>query len=217
MQVHHLCKSNSILNQFVYELRTVHAQADRLRFRKNIERVGEVLALEMSKLLTYKTQIATTPLGEKTMYLPNQSVVICSVLRAGLPLHYGLLNFFDKADNGFISAFRKHRPGSDDFDIELNYLACPPLKGKTLLLCDPMLATGKTFETTYRALQSHGKPKEIHLVSLIGSEEGIAYLSKIFPADTHLWIADIDPLLNSKGYIIPGLGDAGDLAFGEKM
>lgn len=217
MQIHHLCKARSVLNQFVYELRDTEWQKDRLRFRKNIERVGEILALELSKTLSYTPQRAITPLGIKDHYLPDSNLVICSVLRAGLPLHLGLLSFFDKADNGFISAFRKHRTDSDDFDIELNYLACPSLEGKTLLLCDPMLATGKTFETAYKALQNHGKPKEVHLVSLIGSEDGIAYLEGIFPSNTHLWIADIDSILSPKSYIVPGLGDAGDLAFGEKL
>lgn len=217
MQVHHLCRQHSILNRFVFELREVSIQKDRMRFRKNIERIGEILAFELSKKLAYTSKDATTPLGKKEMKLPDADVVICSVLRAGLPLHLGLLNFFDHADNGFISAYRKHLPGTNDFEIALNYLACPSLQDRTLLLCDPMLASGKTFETAFRALQSHGTPKEIHLVSLIGSTPGIAYLESVFPNQTQLWIADIDPVLNDKAYIVPGLGDAGDLAFGEKL
>lgn len=216
MTIHHLSNEPSILNRFLAELRDVNIQKDRMRFRKNLERIGEILCYEMSKSLPYKTEIIKTPLGEKKMQLQKDEVVICSILRAGLALHQGLMNFFDFADNAFISAYRKHT-SETDFDILVEYLASPSLEGKILFLADPMLATGRSFVNVYEALAPLGKPKEIHLFAVIGSEEGVEYLEDKFPQDTHLWIATIDPHLNEKGYIVPGLGDAGDLAFGDKM
>jgi len=149
--------------------------------------------------------------------LSYNNLILCSVLRAGLPLHQGLLNYFDKAENAFISAYRHHPQGSDEFEVIVKYFASPSLANKTLVLTDPMLATGKTLENTFNALKSHGIPKQIHIISVIGSKEGVEYVKKIFPKDTHLWIATIDDKLNDKGYIIPGIGDAGDLAFGVKL
>ncbi|MFJ1323258.1 uracil phosphoribosyltransferase [Capnocytophaga canis] len=216
MIIHHLGEKPSILNRFVAELRDVNVQKDRMRFRTNLERVGEILCYEMSKFLQYKSEIVTTPLGEKKVEIPKDDVVICSILRAGLALHQGLMNYFDNADNAFISAYRKHT-SETDFDILVEYLASPSLENKILFLADPMLATGRSFVNVYNALNSLGKPKEIHLFAVIGAQEGIDYLEKNFPEDTHLWIATTDPKLNEKGYIIPGLGDAGDLAFGYKM
>lgn len=216
MIIHHLGETPSIANRFLAELRDVTIQKDRMRFRKNLERIGEILCYEMSKTLHFENQTVMTPLGEKEMQLPKNKVVICSILRAGLALHQGLMNFFDGADNAFISAYRKHT-SETEFDILVEYLASPSLKDKTLFLADPMLATGRSFVNVYEALNPLGKPKEVHLFSVIGSEEGVQYLSDKFPKDTHLWIAAIDPQLDEKGYIIPGLGDAGDLAFGNKM
>ncbi|MDO4228853.1 MAG: uracil phosphoribosyltransferase [Capnocytophaga sp.] len=216
MIVHHLGEVPSILNQFISELRDTNIQKDRMRFRKNLERIGEILCYEMSKTLPYQAEIIKTPLGEKSIYLTKDKVVICSILRAGLALHQGLMNFFDGADNAFISAYRKHT-SETDFDILVEYLASPSLEGKLLFLADPMLATGRSFVNVYEALAPLGKPKEVHLFAVIGAEQGIAYLQDNFPENTHLWIATIDPLLNEKGYILPGLGDAGDLAFGNKM
>ncbi|GET45032.1 uracil phosphoribosyltransferase [Capnocytophaga felis] len=216
MIVHHLGETPSILNRFVAELRDVNIQTDRMRFRRNLERIGEILCYEMSKTLHFEKRTVTTPLGEKQMQLPEDKVVICSILRAGLALHQGLMNFFDGADNAFISAYRKHT-SETEFDILVEYLASPSLKDKILFLADPMLATGRSFVNVYEALEPLGKPKEIHLFAVIGAEEGVDYLKDKFPVDTHLWIATIDPKLNEKGYIIPGLGDAGDLAFGDKM
>lgn len=216
MIIHHLGEKPSILNRFIAELRDVNIQTDRMRFRKNLERIGEVLCYEMSKYLHYQPELITTPLGEKSVELPKDQIVICSILRAGLALHQGLMNFFDGADNAFISAYRKHT-SETDFDIMVEYLASPSLEGKILFLADPMLATGRSFANVYNVLTPLGKPREIHLFAVIGAEQGIAYLEDKFPSNTHLWIATIDPHLNEHGYIVPGLGDAGDLAFGNKM
>lgn len=217
MTIHHLVNQNSILNRFVYELRDLEIQKDKMRFRRNVERIGEVLGYELSKVLLYQTNIAKTPLGSKEIALPSDDIVLCSILRAGLPLHQGLLNYFDDVENAFISAFRHHPDGGDAFEVVVDYLAAPSIQDKVLVLADPMLATGKTLENTLEAMRKLGVPKQIHIVSVIGSEEGVKYVQSIFPENTHLWIADIDPELNAKGYIIPGLGDAGDLSFGSKL
>ena len=217
MTLHHLGNSNSLLNQFVSEIRDIHIQKDALRFRRNIERIGEILSYEMSKTLNYLDKEVQTPFGTKKMEVPNDSMVLCSVLRAGLPLHQGLLNYFDSAENAFISAYRNHRDDKDAFEVIVKYFAAPSLEGKTLVLTDPMLATGKTLENVLKALKEHGNPKQIHIISVIGSLAGIEHIKMVFPPNTHLWIAAIDPELTSKGYIIPGIGDAGDLAFGEKL
>ncbi len=217
MIVHQLDKENTLLNQFLSELRDVKIQKDAMRFRRNIERIGEILCYELSKTLNYKAKTIHTPFGMKTISLPSDNLVLCSVLRAGLPLHQGLLNYFDSAENAFISAYRHHPEGSDEFEVIVKYFAAPVLGGKTLILTDPMLATGKTLENVSKALQTHGQPRQIHIISVIGSKHGVEYITDIFPANTHLWIAAIDDELTSKGYIIPGLGDAGDLAFGVKL
>ncbi|PJB11690.1 MAG: uracil phosphoribosyltransferase [Flavobacteriales bacterium CG_4_9_14_3_um_filter_40_17] len=217
MHLHNFGDSNSLLNNFVAELRDQHTQKDAMRFRRNIERIGEILAYELSKTLAYQTKSVTTPLGVKEMSLHIDNMVLCSVLRAGLPLHQGLLNYFDHAENAFISAYRLHRDGKDEFEIIVKYWASPSLENKTLILSDPMLATGRTLENTFEVLQKNGMPKQIHIVSVIGSAEGVAFIKDKFPENTHLWIATIDEKLNSRGYILPGLGDAGDLAFGGKL
>jgi uracil phosphoribosyltransferase len=217
MTVHHFGEKNSLLNQFIAEIRDVNIQKDSLRFRRNIERIGEVLSYELSKALNYQKETITTPFGSKEMSLSKDKLVLCSVLRAGLPLHQGLLSYFDGAENAFISAYRHHSRGEDAFEIIVKYFAAPSLKGKTLVLTDPMLATGRTLENVFKALKSHGNPDQIHIISVIGSTEGIEYVKSVFPQNTHLWIAAIDQELTSKGYIIPGLGDAGDLAFGVKL
>lgn len=217
MKIHHIAKEDSILNQFLTEIRDSSIQQDRMRFRRNIERIGEVLGYELSKSLFYESKVVKTSLGSKNSSLIKDSIVICSVLRAGLPLHQGLLNYFDKADSSFISAYRHHKNNEEVFEIVVEYIASSSLEGKTLILADPMLATGQSLVSTFDALKSMGVPKEIHLVSAIGSKTGVEFLENHFDENTHLWIADIDPELNSKGYIIPGLGDAGDLAFGRKL
>ena len=216
MIIHHLGEEPSILNRFIAELRDVNVQNDRLRFRTNLERIGEILCYEMSKHLRYQSEIINTPLGTKKVQLPKDKMVICSILRAGLALHQGLLNYFDYADNAFISAYR-HHTSDTDFEILVEYLASPSLQDKILFLADPMLATGRSFVNVYNALKPMGTPKETHLFAVIGAEEGIEYVEQHFPEDTHLWIATIDPSLNEKNYIVPGLGDAGDLAFGDKV
>lgn len=217
MHIHNLSKNNSIVNTFLSEIRAVSIQKDSMRFRRNIERIGEVLSYEMSKSLNFSSKITKTPLGDKHIQLPNNDVVICSILRAGLPLHIGVLNYFDRAANAFISAFRKHKENSSDFEIMVEYVACPSLENKTLVLVDPMLATGQSLALTFEALQHFGKPKQVHVLSVIGAQSGVNYIKDKFPEQTHLWIADIDVELNDKGYIIPGLGDAGDLAYGDKL
>lgn len=217
MKIHHIAKENSVLNTFLSEIRDVSIQKDRMRFRRNIERIGEILGYELSKTLNYKNKEITTPLGEKNTFLISDKIVICSVLRAGLPLHQGLLNYFDNADSSFISAYRHHEHNEDSFKIIVEYLASPALDNKTLILADPMLATGRSLVSTYETLRSMGTPKEIHLVSAIAATEGITYIETRFDTDTHLWVADIDKDLNQRGYIIPGLGDAGDLSFGDKL
>lgn len=217
MIIHNFSESNSLLNQFVAELRDVNIQRDSMRFRRNIERIGEILSYELSKTLDYRVSTIQTPFGHKPMSLSVNNLVLCSVLRAGLPLHQGLLNYFDGAENAFISAYRHHPNGKDEFDVIVKYFAAPALGGKTLILTDPMLATGKTLENVLKSLKSHGDPKSIHIISVIGSREGIDYVAKVFPDNTQLWIAAIDEELTAKGYIIPGLGDAGDLSFGVKL
>jgi len=217
MIVHQLNKTNSILNKFISELRDETIQKDAMRFRRNIERIGEILAYELSKNLNYKSRTITTPLGENETNLIDEDIVICSILRAGLPLHQGFLNYFDDAENAYISAYRHHPNNDKEFEIVVEYFASPSLEGKTLLLVDPMLATGNSLVAVYDALQKHGTPKEIHLACVIGAKEGIDFIQNYFPKNTHLWIAAVDDTLNDKGYIIPGLGDAGDLAFGKKL
>lgn len=216
MQIHNFSAESSVLNTFVSEIRSIEVQNDSMRFRRNIERIGEVLSYEMSKVLTSDSISVETPLGNALINMPKDEIVICSILRAGLPFHNGILNYFDKAENAFISAYRHHL-NSKDFEIIVEYIASPNLENKTLVLADPMLATGQSLALTYEALKSHGTPKQIHLLSVIGAQTGVDYIKDKFPENTHLWIAAIDKTLNDKGYIVPGLGDAGDLAFGSKL
>ena len=211
-----LSKKNSLLNHWVAELRDVNVQNDRMRFRRNIERIGEVAAYELSKTLAFKSVEVTTPLGIAPTQLLNEQPVLATILRAGLPLHQGMLNYFDKADNAFISAYRKHHPDGS-FEISLEYLSCPNLNGRVLILCDPMLATGASLVETIQAIQKTYTPAQIHIVVTIASQKGIEHVEKELGADTPIWCAAIDPILNDKSYIVPGLGDAGDLAFGTKM
>jgi uracil phosphoribosyltransferase len=217
MKIHHISENNSILNKFIAEIRDHHIQKDAMRFRRNIERIGEILSYELSKTLQYQPQKTTTPLGVKKTSIHKKDIVICSILRAGLPLHQGILNYFDDAESAFISAYRHHPNNDADFEIKVEYFASPNLEGKTLVLADPMLATGQSLVAVYEAIKRYGTPKKIHLASVIASSDGIEFIQDKFPADTDLWIATIDAQLNDKGYIVPGLGDAGDLAFGSKQ
>ncbi|WP_029036106.1 uracil phosphoribosyltransferase [Salinimicrobium xinjiangense] len=216
MHVHHLLEKNSVANVLISQLRNVSIQTDRMRFRRNIERLGEIMAYELSQSLNYTSKEIRTPLGTAVVPEIDEELVICSILRAGLPLHTGLLNIFDGADNSFISAYRHHPNDDEEFEILVEYLASPSLENKTLILADPMLATGRSFANVLKALENMGTPKIIHLVSVIGAREGIEYLQDIFPKNSHLWIAAIDEELDERGYIVPGLGDAGDLCFGPK-
>jgi len=208
--------SNSILNKFISELRDINTQTDSMRFRKNLERIGEIFAYEISKTLIFEKRMIKTPLGECEMLLPETKIVLASILRAGLPLHNGLLNFFDGAQNAFISAFRKyHKNGS--FDIQFGYLSSPDINNKTVILSDPMLASGSSMVLAYKSLLEKGKPAHTHLVSIIASKEGVEFLKKNIPEKNYtLWVGAVDDELTAKAYIVPGLGDAGDLAFGEK-
>lgn len=216
MKIQVLDQENSVMNRFLAELRSIETQKDRMRFRKNLERIGEILSYEMSKSLSFEEKNIVTPLSTKKVALPQNNLVICSILRAGLSLHQGVLNYFDWADNAFISAYRKHT-SEEEFSIEIEYLASPSLEGSTLILADPMLATGRSFVDVYHTLLKMGQPKEIHLLAVIGSKQGVRYVEENFPKEAHLWIASVDDNLNEKGYIVPGLGDAGDLAFGSKI
>lgn len=222
MQVINLSENNSILNLFLSEIRDVNIQKDPLRFRRNIERIGEVMAVEVSKQLNYAPKDVTTPLGTATVQLPTDALVLGTILRAGLPLHHGFLNIFDRAENAFLSAYRRAGrivDGEQELEIVAEYMAAPSIDGKTLILVDPMLATGMSMEVGYLALLRHGTPKHTHLCCTIGTPQAIDCLRQSLGdrEDVTLWCAAIDPILNEKKYIVPGLGDAGDLCYGVKI
>ena len=220
MKVINLSEQPSLLNQYLKELRSVNIQKDSMRFRRNIERIGEIMAMEISRQLTYTIEEVQTPLAVARIQVPQDQVVLGTLLRAGLPMHQGFLNMFDHAENAFISAYRKEtigRRGEMQIEIVSEYLAAPNIEGKTLILVDPMLATGLSMEVAYKALLSHGTPKNVHVACLFGTPQAITYLSENMPDNVTLWCAVVDPMLNEKKYIVPGLGDAGDLCFGEKL
>lgn len=217
MHIHYISENNSILNHFLAQIRDVTIQKDSMRFRKNIERIGEIMAYELSKTLDYKNIDVQTPLGIKHTSTVAEPVVLCSILRAGLALHQGFMNFFDEAENGFVSAYRHHYDNDDKFDILVEYQAAPSFEGKNLIIVDPMLATGKSIVAVLQKLHLEHQPKEIHVAVVIAAPEGIDYLEKNLPSTCHLWVAALDEKLNDKNYIIPGLGDAGDLAYGSKL
>ena len=215
--IHNLGNQNTLLNQFISELRDEIIQKDRMRFRKNLLRIGEIFAYEISKTMNYQTCEIQTPLGIKTMNLLAEHPVICSILRAAVPLHDGLLSYFDHADNGFISAFRKHEKNGT-ITIRMDYVATPEIENRELILCDPMLATGSSMLASYQALCDLGKPRHTHIVTVVAHQEAIDFLQKnISSKEFTLWVGAIDEELTSQSYIVPGLGDAGDLAFGPKM
>jgi uracil phosphoribosyltransferase len=217
MQIHDLSKTNSVLNHFLAQIRNISIHNDSMRFRRNIERIGEIMSYELSKELHYKEIEIKTPLGIKKTTAISDQLVVCSILRAGLPLHMGFLNYFDQAENGFISA-RRHHPNNDDyFTIEVEYQAIANFNGKYLLLVDPMLATGQSIVAVFNKLMEKEHPKEIHIAVVIAAPEGIAHLESKLPDNCHLWIASIDEKLDEHSYIVPGLGDAGDLAYGNKL
>ncbi len=209
-----LSENHSLISNWVSELRDVDVQNDRMRFRRNLERIGEVIAYEISKTLPHKIVETQTPLGTSESKVLLEQPVLATILRAGLPLHQGLLNYFDKADNAFISAYRKH-DNEGGFDISIEYMSSPELDGRLLIISDPMLATGSSLVKTINYLKDEGNPKDIIVVAAIACTEGIEYLTRELP-EVKLWCAAIDEELTAKGYIVPGLGDAGDLAFGPK-
>ncbi|MDR2824402.1 MAG: uracil phosphoribosyltransferase [Prevotellaceae bacterium] len=217
MDIINLSDNQSILNQFLKEIRSVEIQNDALRFRKNLERIGEIMAYEISRKLHYNKENVQTPLGVVSTDIIMDKVVLSTILRAGLPFHNGFLNYFDRAENAFVSAYRKYKD-SLKFDIFIEYIASPDLTDKTLIITDPMLATGGSMELAYGALLTKGEPQHIHVVSIIASRQAVDYIAATFPAEkTTIWTAAIDPELNEHSYIVPGLGDAGDLAFGQKL
>ena len=211
-----LSQKPSVADHFLAELRDVNGQKDRMRFRRNIERVGELLAYEISKTLTYRTLPVETQLGTASSRSLLQPVVLATIMRAGLPLHHGFLNMFDHADNAFVGAYRGHHINNEDeFEVEMDYITSPDLTGKTLIIIDPMLATGRSLEKVYHALLRFGIPAQTHIAAVIASAEGVNFLQQRIP-QCRLWLGAVDKELNEQYYIVPGLGDAGDLAFGEK-
>ena len=216
MKVIKLGKQNSIFNHFIREIRDVNIQNDSMRFRRNIERIGEIFAYEISKEMDYENKEITTPLGISTESLMSEKPILATILRAGLPLHQGFLNYFDSSNNTFISAYRKHNKGGK-FEIKIEYMSSPDLDGKTVILCDPMIASGASMIMAMEAILSKGKPKHIHIVGVIASSEGVNYVKQNIPMQNcTLWLGAEDSEMTSQSYIVPGLGDAGDLAFGEK-
>lgn len=216
MKIVNFAEKNSELNRFVAEIRDIHIQQDRLRFRKNLERIGEVMSYEISKDFRYSEKLVTTPLGTARVNTADDKIVIGTILRAGIPYHQGFLNYFDRAENAFVSAYRKYKDKLN-FEIFIEYIASPRIDGKILILTDPMLATGGSMELSYRALLTKGEPEHIHIASVIASQKAIEYITTHFPEEkTTVWAGAIDPDLNEHSYIVPGLGDAGDLAYGEK-
>lgn len=219
MKVINLSETDTILNQFVAELRDVRIQGDRMRFRRNIERIGELMAYEMSRTLCYSAKNIETPLGTAEARTPDDELVVATVFRAGLPLHQGFLNVFDRAGNAFVSAYRFYKDEAHrEVDVHVEYIATPDLSRKTVLLVDPMLATGESLEMAWKAFLTKGTPRRLLIACVIASRQGVEHLRRLFPQeDVTLWCAAIDPELNEHKYIVPGLGDAGDLAYGEKL
>ncbi|MEP7264702.1 MAG: uracil phosphoribosyltransferase [Bacteroidota bacterium] len=214
--LHVLNEHPSLIHHYIAEIRDQDVQKDRMRFRRNLERIGEIAAYEISKKLEYEVKEVTTPLGVALIPLLKEQPIVATILRAGLPLHQGVLNYFDKADNAFITAFRKHHKDGS-FDIRLDYLSSPSLNNRILILTDPMLATGASMVLTYKAMLQQGKPKHTHIVCAIASTQGIEYVKSHLPNDVTIWAGAVDEELTAQAYIVPGLGDAGDLAFGEKQ
>jgi uracil phosphoribosyltransferase len=214
--IHDFSKQPSVLNMYMAELRDVNVQKDSMRFRRNLERIGEILGYEVSKKLEYVVTDVTTPLGIAQVSVLKEQPVIATILRAGLPLHHGVMNVLDKAENAFVSAYRQHHKDGS-FDVHVEYMACPSIEGKELILCDPMLATGTSMVLTYQALLRRGKPKHIHILSVVSSMFGIDYVKKNLPENCTIWTCAIDEELTAQSYIVPGLGDAGDLAYGQKL
>lgn len=216
MKVINFANTPSLVNQYMTELRDVNIQKDMLRFRRNLERIGEIMAYEISKTINYATVTVDTPLAPATCEVVDEKLVLATIFRAGVPFHKGFLDYFDHAENAFVSAYRKYKE-KENFDVFIEYIASPRLEGKTLIIADPMLATGASMELSYRALLTKGIPDKIHVASVIASRKAIDYVKSTFPEDkTTIWVGAIDDEINSHSYIVPGLGDAGDLAYGIK-
>jgi uracil phosphoribosyltransferase len=213
--IHELSKSNSVYNHFIREIRDESIQGDRRRFRKNHERIGEIMAYEVSKTLAYEPVEVTTPLGEASVNVLAEQPVICAILRAALPMHQGFLNYFDRAESAFAAAYRRHHKGGD-FEIEVDYTSSPALDGKVLIIVDPMLATGSSIEMVYKQILRRGTPSAVHVASVIATNTGIAHVRSRLPEHTTIWAGAIDYELTAQAYIVPGLGDAGDLSYGRK-
>ncbi len=211
-----LSKKNSLANHFLAELRDVKIQKDSLRFRRNLERIGEIMAYEISSDLSFESERVITPLGSKNIPLIEDKIVLATILRAGLPFHQGFLNYFDNAENAFIGAYRGRHKDDHSFEIVQQYMGSPSLDGKTLILIDPMLATGKSIVSVYKALLDYGHPSKCYIASVIASQAGVDYIQNELP-DAMVYVGDVDEELNNQFYIVPGLGDAGDLAFGQKI
>lgn len=219
MKIINFAEQHSVVNQYMSELRDVNVQRNRAQFRRNLERIGEIMAYEISRYLDYETVNIQTPLGVAPTLLPQDEIVLGTIFRAGLPFHQGFLNVFDKADNAFVSAYRFYKDKEcHEVGIHIDYLATPDLNGKTLIIADPMLATGGSMELGLKAFETKGIPAKVHLCSVIASQKGVDYIQEVFKdADFTLWCGAIDPELNDHMYIVPGLGDAGDLAYGGKL
>lgn len=216
MKIVNFAERHSLISQYMAELRDVNVQTDMLRFRANLRRIGQIMAYEISRTLSYRREEIQTPLAKADADLIDTKLVLATIFRAGVPFHQGFLDYFDHAENAFVSAYRKYKE-KENFDVCIEYLASPLLDGKTLVLADPMLATGASMELSYRALLTKGEPAEIHVASVIASQKAVDYIAEHFPAEkTTLWVGAVDPRINEYSYIVPGLGDAGDLAYGAK-
>ncbi len=216
MEVINFAETPSLVSRYMLEMRDARIQRDAMRFRRNLQRVGEIMAYEISKRLNYRNVDVDTPLGRAYCQTPSDPIVLATILRAGLPFHQGFLNYFDSAENAFVSAYRRYKERGDTFDVLVEYMASPSIEGKTLILVDPMLATGSSMELGYRALIKNGTPARVHIASVIASQQAVDYVRKCLP-QASIWIGAIDDTINEMSFIIPGLGDAGDLAFGEKL
>ena len=217
MEIINFDNSPSLVSQYLTELRDIKVQNDMLRFRRNLERIGQIMAYEISKCIRYKTVTIDTPLDKCDCRVIEDNIVLATIFRAGIPFHQGFLDYFDSAENAFVSAYRKYKE-KENFDVFIEYIASPDINGKTLVIVDPMLATGTSMELSYRALLTKGTPARIHLASVIASQKAVDYIGDHFPGDiTTLWTGAIDPVINEHSYIVPGLGDAGDLAYGSKI
>lgn len=214
--IHDFSNTNSVFNAFLAEMRDTSIQKDPMRFRRNLERIAEIMAYEVSKTLEYEARVVTTPLGEAKTHLLKEQPVLATILRAGLGMHSGLLHYFDRAESAFVSAYRKHST-AEDFEIYVEYIAAPNINGKALIITDPMLATGSSMVTVYKALQQQGKPAKIHILAAIAHPDAINFVREHLPDTTEIWVGAIDAELTAQSYIVPGMGDAGDLAYGTKL